>query len=68
MSEQEVPSSISQPLGALYILDAAEIMIQGCRVKDEKDQLALAKICKQLERIRTRQLVEADKAFSKQFT
>jgi hypothetical protein len=67
MAKHEVPSSISQPLGALYVLDAAEQMIQGCRVNNEKDQFALAKICKQLENIRTRQLVEADKAFSEQF-
>lgn len=67
MKKREIPDSISQPLGAIYILDTAEQMIQGCRVKGEKDQQALVKICKQLEKIRSRQLVEADNAFSEQF-
>lgn len=67
MKKREIPYSVSQPLGAIYILDKAEQMIQGCRVKGEKDQQALVKICKQLEKIRSRQLVEADNAFSEQF-
>jgi hypothetical protein len=67
MSEhKEVPSAISQPLGALFLLDAAEQMIQSCRVKSKIDQNSLQKICRQLEDIRSRQLVDADKAFSEE--
>ena len=67
MAKKEVPDSISRPLGAIYILDAAEQMIQNCGVKGEADQKALSKICKQLENIRTRQLAVADDAYAQQF-
>ena len=63
---KSVPTSISEPLGAVFILDAAAEMLSTCRVDSEKDEEEISLICRKLEKIRIRQLKAADSAFSKE--
>jgi hypothetical protein len=60
----QVPTDVSRPIGALYTLDLAVSMLDGCSVNGEKDQEALAKIVRRLIKMRDRQLSVADRAYT----